>query len=192
MTDNVLEIPVTFEVITADSVKPGPETGLEFTFVDFEGNTSMRANSVRPVGFEVGHGGSANIAWLNAGGSVDRMPIDALRGIDDLRTSSNPLEPEVSFRYYKQFLGAEAGRRVLRLTGIAYGVHEGHMGDSGKGVAAEKPTWYMVGDQIGQIDEAGKLTRQEPAERFFPFTRIMNGPVGDPTNHLYRKQHGIY
>ena len=144
MANTATEV-VNFEIITAQSIVPGPETGLELTFVDFAGNPSARAMSARPVGFEPGYGGLTNLVWLNSVGDIDKMPVDALRGVEDLKTSSDPFEAEVVFGYYKQLLGAEAGKRVLRLTGIAYGIHEGHTGDIGKQIPAEKPTWYPEG-----------------------------------------------
>lgn len=186
------QIASNFEMMTADNL-PGPDTGLPFTFVDFEGEISAVATSVRPYGFEPGYENQPDLVWLDSKGQASRMPVSALRGVILLGTGTNPMQPEIAFRYYKQNVGMEIVQRVLRLTGVAYGTHEGHMGDMNAGILPEKPTWYMVGDQIGIRDfTTGDITEQAPASRVFPFTRIVNGPVGDPTDKTYRQLHGIY
>lgn len=191
MADVALSTP-TFEIITPETTVPGLETAIELTFVDLEGRLTAQAKSARPIGVQLDALGRPALAWLNSTNGVDRMPIDALQGITDLGTNDDPLQPHIAFRYYKQFEGEEKITRVLELTDVAYGTYQGHMGDAERGIAPEKPTWYMVGKQIGTFSVEGVFAEQEPASRVFPFTRIVDGPVGDPTNGAYQAQHGIY
>lgn len=185
-----------YRIITDAADLPPAETGVLFNFVDFEGSVVARSDNTRPLGFEQSqYSEGHDMVWLgsDAKGEPARhtMPVAALKGVTYLGADQITGEPVVAFRYYKQEKGEEAAARILRLTGVAYGVQDGHRGVPERRIPAEKPGWYMLGEQVGQVQD-GQVTWQEPAERTFPFARIIGGPIGDPRSEAFRKLMGIY
>ena len=142
--------------------------------------------------------GAADIMGLNSDAHIEFVPIHEVAGLEDIEPSTVGAEPGsvvISFRYFKQKTGLESQRRIMQVTSIGYGVHEGHRGEIAEDgsviFSPEKPDFYFVGLQLGTMPlVGGEPMLQEPAERVFPFARTgISGDINDPA---FRSAHNLY
>jgi hypothetical protein len=180
-----------FYVVCCDNIPP-VETSVGFTLVETEEGDRLFNERTRLASWSCDDS-EPQLDWVDSEGNIRQTPVAYLPGFTCLGLDPITAEPVVAFRYFKQFEGTEAQRRIVRLKGIAYGVHEGHMGDSEKKIEPEKPGWYIIAEQLGSIDDNNEFKLLDvPVGRVFPFARIMGGPLGDPTNPAVRQRFGLY
>jgi hypothetical protein len=180
-----------FSAVEFPTCVPDPTTGIKFAF-DHGDDLKTATESGRPLGFESAGTRSASVIWLDSQDRKWSMDLATVPGLTYLGNDAANNQPIVAFHYFKQESGEESHARIVRLTGIAYGVHDGHQGVSEKGIPAEKPGWYIKADQVGVCEPGSEISWQEPAEKVFPFARIVDGPLGDPRQAAIRAEFGLY
>ena len=124
---------------------------------------------------------------------LDKLSISSNRDlfpgvkIQGQYTSDDGQHDVISFLYHKlDANGAlETAERVIILTGIGYGEHPGHIN--------QPPTWYLVGPQIGTINEQIELDQldfNKPiSSKNFSVACISGNPLGEailanPPTHI--------
>lgn len=190
MTHHEKPCTAAFDIITPETPVPPVDSAVAVTF-KHDDEIIARADSVRFTGFGKWHDDRASITWLDSKGETSSMPLDIVPGLTYLGDDENDY-PIVALNYFKQEVGAENFARIVRLTGVAYGVHSGHRGVPEKSIPSEKPGWYIVGEQVGVSTKDGDIEWQQPADRVFPFARIVDGPLGDPRAPRVQDCFGLY
>lgn len=180
-----------FNGVEFSAYVPDVTTGVKFIFDHGDGVTTV-ADAARPLGFEAAGTQNASISWLDSKDRKRMMDLTTVPGLTYLGNDLSNNQPVVAFHYFKQESGAEPHARVVRLTGIAYGVHGGHQGVPEKGIPAEKPGWYITAEQVGACEPDSEILWQEPAEKVFPLARIIGGPLGDPREQAVQAEFGLY
>lgn len=177
-----------FNTVDPQGELPPIDTAVDM-MLEQDGETTT-LDKVRLLGFNI-QDGDASLLMVDEEAQVLEVSLSDIPGLEYFGNGEEGY-PVVAFNYFKQEVGSEPSDRIVRLKGVAYGVHQGHQGVPEKNIPAEKPGWYMVADQIGVVGSDNIVQWQDPSGRVFPFARIIDGPLGDPRQKHVQDKFGLY